>query len=73
MSAPYHFARDGKTDDGNELRRFLVDDRQPIAALPTGTYRLLSGTVEGPGSLGVLSPGMTYILNADGSITLRVP
>lgn len=62
MSGPYHFVADAKTDDGKEVERFLIDNGH-LGTLPSGNYRVASGTRVGPGTLGVLPAGVTYILD----------
>jgi hypothetical protein len=62
MPAPYNFKKDGKSDDGQEMTRFLVDGTK-LGTLASGSYSIQSGQHVGPGSLGVLPSNHTYRLN----------
>jgi hypothetical protein len=61
--ATYNWNKDGKTDDGKELTRFLGDGNK-LATLASGSYSVQSGQHVGPGSLGVLPANHTYRLNS---------
>jgi hypothetical protein len=60
--ATYNFKKDGKSDDGQEVTRYLNDGNK-LSTLAAGSYSVQSGQHVGPGSLGVLPPNHTYRLN----------
>lgn len=71
MAGPYSFKKDGQSDDGREMTRFLNDGNRPNA-LASGKYRIASGTAVSPGSLGVL-PQNAQIIPFDSGYVLIIP
>lgn len=76
MSGPYNFKKDGKSDDGPELTRYLNEttgtSTSAVAQLSAGNYRIQSGQHVGPGSLGLLPTNVRYRLESAGGYTLVV-
>lgn len=72
--ATYNFKKDGSSDDGKELSRYLNENAtaNTIAALAAGSYRVATGDHVGPGSLGVLPANVKYRLEPAGGYTLIV-
>ena len=58
----YNFKKDGKSDDGQEITRYLNDGNK-LNTLASGSYSVQSGQHVGPGALGVLPSNHTYRLN----------
>ena len=70
MSGPYNFKKDGASDDGKELSRYLSETTGSttgaIHQLAAGNYRIVTGQHVGPGSLGILPPNARYRLEPVG-------